>query len=492
MKKYLVLVLALLCGLTASGCSFETEGVNGGFIRETYTGIIEEQFTENGNEYIRVDTENNEVIDFLLTDTTEINGDENISVGDSVEIDCVHRYETSTYEILKVTVTTVQENIQSESEQGYTYEELSEMSGEELLDLFIQNGLVINDNLKASFTDEELQSLFKEHFEMWHTGMSAMSHTMYLDLAEQTKAIFDKIMGETDITDTIDFDASISWAGWSNDPKIRELALNKDTFELSSARHIPVYKCDTLEELNEFKTTFSGTFTMDGTWDEVASFEKVTADYTEDFFIENTLLLAYVEAGSSTPRFGVDSVSKENGTLSVYVKCTYNPEEGDSAMAGWLFTIPVNNDQIQDCTNFDAVVVFEQPPALTVVSDETSVAALLGTYSWQQKNIDGTFTDVRADSPHPLDCGDLLSPPLETAEATATLRFTHDPDKIVGIQCWSDSYWDIPSSGGEDVIFNENTIELKSGGYIYEVVAQWDDDNGYGGTAHYSFYITVE
>ena len=163
-------------------------------------------------------------------------------------------------------------------------------------------------------------------------------------------------MGETDITDTINFDASVSWAGWSDDPKIRELALNKDIFELSSDRHIPIYKCDTLDELNEFKTTFSGTFTMDGTRDEVPSFEEVTADYTEDFFIENTLLLVYVEAGSCTPRFGVDSVSKENGTLSVYVKYTYNPEECDSAMAGWLFTIPVNNDQIQDCTNFDAVL----------------------------------------------------------------------------------------------------------------------------------------
>ena len=163
-------------------------------------------------------------------------------------------------------------------------------------------------------------------------------------------------MGETDITETIDFDASVSWANWSDDPKIRELALNKDTFELSSARHIPVYKCDTLEELNEFKTTFSGTFTMDGTWDEVPSFEEVTADYTEDFFIENTLLLVYVEAGSCTPRFGVDSVLKENGTLCVYAKYTYNPEEGDCAMAGWLFTIPVNNDQIRDCTNFDAVL----------------------------------------------------------------------------------------------------------------------------------------
>ena len=188
----------------------------------------------------------------------------------------------------------------------------------------------------------------------------------------QTPASDQSSMGETDITDTIDVDASVSWANWSDDPKIRELALNKDIFELSSDRHIPIYKCDTLEELNEFKTTFSGTFTMDGTRDEVPSFEEVTADYTEDFFIENTLLLVYVEAedffientlllvyveaNSCTPRFGVDSVSKENGTLSVHVKYTYTPEEDDSAMAGWLFTIPVNNDQIQDCTDFDAVL----------------------------------------------------------------------------------------------------------------------------------------
>ena len=34
----------------------------------------------------------------------------NISVGDSVETDCVHWYESSTYEILKLTVTTHDEN----------------------------------------------------------------------------------------------------------------------------------------------------------------------------------------------------------------------------------------------------------------------------------------------------------------------------------------------------------------------------------------------
>ena len=125
MKKYIALVLALVCVLGLVGCS------------------------QQGQQDIITPTQNNEEIS--------------------------------------------QTDIQSEAEQKYTYEELSEMPAEELLDLFIQHGLVINDDLKASFTDEELQTLFKENFHLWHTGVSARSHTMYCDLAEQTKAIFDKI-----------------------------------------------------------------------------------------------------------------------------------------------------------------------------------------------------------------------------------------------------------------------------------------------------------
>ena len=125
MKKYIALVLALVCVLGLVGCS------------------------QQGQQDIITPTQNNEEIS--------------------------------------------QTDIQSEAEQKYTYEELSEMPAEELLDLFIQNGLVINDDLKAAFTDEELQALFKENFHLWHTGVSARSHTMYIDLAEQTKAIFDKM-----------------------------------------------------------------------------------------------------------------------------------------------------------------------------------------------------------------------------------------------------------------------------------------------------------
>lgn len=76
----------------------------------------------------------------------------------------------------------------------YTYDELSKMPAKELLELFIQNGLVINDDLKATYTEEELQTLFKENFDLWHTGVSAHSHTMYIDLAEQTKEVYEKIV----------------------------------------------------------------------------------------------------------------------------------------------------------------------------------------------------------------------------------------------------------------------------------------------------------
>ena len=132
--------------------------------------------------------------------------------------------------------------------------------------------------------------------------------------------------------------------------------------------------------------------------------------------------------------------------------------------------------------------VLEQPPTLTVVSGQAELDALLGTYSWQWKNADGTTENIASDSAHPLDCKDWLSP-LETAETTATLNFLEGPDPIVTVQCWSDAHWSDPAADSEAVVVNGNTMELKSGGYIYEITAQWDTKDSFGGKAHYSVYI---
>lgn len=139
----------------------------------------------------------------------------------------------------------------------------------------------------------------------------------------------------------------------------------------------------------------------------------------------------------------------------------------------------------------DSIIIVKEPPALTVFSDETSFGALLGTYSWQRKNDDGTSTSTEADSAHPLDCKDLLLP-FETTEATAMLRFTENPGSILSVRCWSDEHWSDPTADSEDIPVNGNEIKLKPGGYIYEVCAEWDTEkSGYGGRACYFLYIKV-
>lgn len=136
----------------------------------------------------------------------------------------------------------------------------------------------------------------------------------------------------------------------------------------------------------------------------------------------------------------------------------------------------------------DALVILEEPPALDIISSETYHETLLGTYSWQRKNDDGTFTGIQADSRHPLDCKDSLFP-LEMAEITAVLRFTENPDTL-SVCCWSDEHWSDIGADSERVAVEGYQIELKPGGYIYEVRAKWDTEkSGYGGTAYYSFYV---
>lgn len=139
----------------------------------------------------------------------------------------------------------------------------------------------------------------------------------------------------------------------------------------------------------------------------------------------------------------------------------------------------------------DSIFISEEPPALTVVSDQTACGALLGAYSWQKNNGDGTVTATEADSAHPLDCKDLL-PLLETTEGTATLRFSWEPD-AVSVRCWSDEHWADANAESEDVDVSGNVVTLKPGAYIYEITARWNTNNEYGGTASYSAYLeTIE
>ena len=154
--------------------------------------------------------------------------------------------------------------------------------------------------------------------------------------------------------------------------------------------------------------------------------------------------------------------------------------------------------------------VLKEPPELTVVRHDTTVVATKGTSSWMYENEDGTSMCVESDSIHPLQAKEYMSPlylrPSTYSRIdpnTAYLQWESEPD-TVNVRVWSEECWGNYDDPGEDISAEalvidlehhddgtfvvDYMISLKDGNYIYEVVAEWNSSQNYGGVVHYGFY----
>ena len=138
------------------------------------------------------------------------------------------------------------------------------------------------------------------------------------------------------------------------------------------------------------------------------------------------------------------------------------------------------------------------------------MAANRGTTSWTYENGDGTGAGFESDSIHPLEAKEFMLPLSINPTATSSndplvayLRWDIMPDKVT-VHCWSEECWgqfdakseDVPvevlkidfADGSYDTNF---CIELKDENYIYEIIAEWNSAQNYGGTVYYSFYTEM-
>ena len=150
------------------------------------------------------------------------------------------------------------------------------------------------------------------------------------------------------------FDITVSYANWGELNEIYSKALNIDKMAISSVRHLPIYKFDTLAELEQFKNDVKDVLSIDAGYDEMPSFNESTTKYDENFFAENTLMLVYVEATSGSYRYGVNSVYHADGNFYIHIEQTNNPETHTDDMSGWFITVAVPDSMVADCTTFDA------------------------------------------------------------------------------------------------------------------------------------------
>ena len=154
--------------------------------------------------------------------------------------------------------------------------------------------------------------------------------------------------------------------------------------------------------------------------------------------------------------------------------------------------------------------VLKEPPALTVRWGDKTVEALQGTSSWRYQNEDGTSTGIEADSLHPLQAKEYMTPleliptPLSSVDPLqAYLLWNTLPDKV-SVYGWAEEDWEQPTAQKKEIpvytlmIDSEPatepifSIELQDGNYIYEVIAEWNRAELYGGTAFYSFYTVKQ
>ncbi len=158
--------------------------------------------------------------------------------------------------------------------------------------------------------------------------------------------------GISDDASNIDYEAVCVWAGYSRDTDFAEYAVNKN--KLGESGVLPMQRIDTLAALERFKVSFADDFSLNDGYDEAPSFAGATAAYDEAFFDDNTLFVIYLAASSGSFRYGVSGLDISDGCLTVSVTELNDPEAVTDDMAGWFLLVSLPEEELSDCTSFDA------------------------------------------------------------------------------------------------------------------------------------------
>lgn len=169
----------------------------------------------------------------------------------------------------------------------------------------------------------------------------------------------------------IGFLSTFSRAGSGRDPDIWNNALNASKLHDSNPWNLPIYKFDTLSDLEKFKRDFGGENGFVYGWDEVPSFNDVTKNYDEYFFERYTLMLVCIEASSGSYRFGFKDVTINDNYFCIHIEQTNDSQGGTDDMAAWFITVAVPDSMIENCTDFDADLVSNKLKEISSITDKS-------------------------------------------------------------------------------------------------------------------------
>ena len=193
----------------------------------------------------------------------------------------------------------------------------------------------------------------------------------------ETSGLADSPQPGADLPDDA-FEAASSWVNWCDEEDFYLAALNADKLAVTSVQHLPVFRFETAEELEEFKERFGDYFAMEHSLDElIPSFADITSKMDETYFGGRTVFIVYAPSGSGSYRFGVDSVYRDSEALCIHIKETGNPGDHTCDMAGWLVVVSLEKALVEGVTDIDADMNHLQSYAVANIADYLRISAPL-------------------------------------------------------------------------------------------------------------------
>lgn len=178
-------------------------------------------------------------------------------------------------------------------------------------------------------------------------GLLILCSCRYQEEEKREKPI---LTGNQDtLTYPVGVNASI-WVNYSEDPLLYESPLNCSNNKNGT---LPVYRIDSLSQLQGFIDRFSEVLSLDNFRD---SFIEFANGLDEAFFKDNSLLMAYHIASSGSFTYRLDKTEISGGELIMHIIQTNNPEMYTCDMAGWLEITDIRKSLLSEITEYDAVV----------------------------------------------------------------------------------------------------------------------------------------
>ena len=159
--------------------------------------------------------------------------------------------------------------------------------------------------------------------------------------------------------DEPEFSYILTYAGWSGDASLYENALNSnELIQTESTIHFPVFKVESIEDLENFKSAYKDSISFNQAYDTVRSFDEAMSKAQFDreiFYQEHSLIIVYIPANSGSLRFAVEEITTTDTSMCIRIEQTNDPEILTEDLAGWFVCVKVDNDKISQFTSFDAV-----------------------------------------------------------------------------------------------------------------------------------------